>query len=114
MTMANESTNTSIREDDETNTDTIEFSLPELPHHDPLTPYERRRVEEGKADTEMRRQAAAAAPMGNLSVLDQYRASMRPQVPLNTGEDALFSVPPSINEQRITSLTTDEGELGYL
>ncbi len=110
----------SVCEDDEIETrtvgvthDTIDF--PELPPHDPLTPYERRRVEESSADVEMRRQAAAAAPMGPFSVIDQYRKNKeRARMPLNTGEDAPFTVPTSINEQRITSLTVDETELGFL
>jgi hypothetical protein len=118
--MANES---SVREDSESNTDTVEFKLPELPQRRPmvtgadgqlreLTDYEMRKLEESKADTEMRRQAAAAQRGG--STIDKVLGARRVVVPLNTGEDAPFTVPPSINELRITSMTSDEGEIGHL
>ncbi|HEY6923690.1 MAG TPA: hypothetical protein VI653_09490 [Steroidobacteraceae bacterium] len=107
----------SVPEDDELNLNTRTVATPDGGTR-PLTEYEKRRVRESAEDVEMRRQAAAAPKLvpGMPSAIDQFRANMaRVRPPLNTGEDANYTVSPSINEQRITSLTTgDATELAYL
>jgi hypothetical protein len=116
--MANEQ---SIKEDPETNTkpwETVSFepvgrTVPDINGIErPLTEYENRKVEESRQDTEMRRQAAAAQRGG--STIDAALKARRVVYPVNTGEDAPFTVSPSINEARITALTSVEDELGVL
>jgi hypothetical protein len=114
----------SVREDD-----TLEFSLPEMPavrtvptgggEVRELTPYEQRRVDESAADTEMRRQAAAAPKMipGEPSVLDQYRSNVRREPrPVDPNTIYGFDLSPSIHPERILSLVPDEHDdvRGYL
>jgi hypothetical protein len=111
----------SIREEPETNSkpwETVPFepagrTVPDANGRErPLTPYEQSRVDASAEDTEMRRQAAAAQRGG--SIIDAVLKGRRVAYPLNTGEDAPFTVTPSINELRVTSLTADETELGVL
>jgi hypothetical protein len=113
----------SVREDDPSNAspwDVINFTdKPTRPtvtdingKERELTDYEFRRYNESIEDTAMRKEAAAAQA-GTGTLTEQMRAR-RVVMPLRSGEDAAFTVPPSINELRITSLTSDESELGHL
>jgi len=109
----------SVREDAETNTAPPAPPAPwdqvEFPQHDELTPYERRRVEESKVDSEMRREAAAAQKGG--STIDaQMRSRPRVVAPLDENTIYQFNVSPSLHEDRVFALAPDEHDdvRGYL
>jgi hypothetical protein len=127
MIMANELN--SVAEEPETTTSTLPWDTVELPkparpmisvtdnygvHRErEMNDYEFRKWTESNEDTAMR-QEAAKAQAGTGSLTRHLMTRPRVVVPVNTGEDAPFTVSPTINEQRVISLTVDEGEQSYL
>lgn len=105
----------SIREDDETTTarpwETVD--LPEAPSD--LSPYEQRKLEESKADSLMRREAASAQKGG--STIDaQLRTRPRVVQPVDENTTYGFQLSQSLNPERVYALAPDQHDdvRGYL
>jgi hypothetical protein len=115
----------SIREDAETAAapwDTVSFPKPTRPtvtdingRERELTDGEMRQWEESKADTAMRKEAAAAQ-QGTSTIDHLMRARPRAVKPLDENTIYQFTLSPSIHEDRVLSLTEGEHDdaLPYL